>query len=100
MAKGINWLDGLLIRACTLALLGIALYHSRKVRRQGDVLRAARSISQCPIGLSMNTFLGDTGWVNRLYGRLQTISEIDAEPEVQRGGTVAPQTVRQAQSFR
>jgi hypothetical protein len=90
MAKATNWLDRLFIGDCALALLGIALYLSRKVRRHGHVLLSARWLSRWPIAISIYVaqfstigFLGYTGWVRD--GRLQTIGTGDAEPEIERG---------------
>ena len=75
MAKGIHWIDWVSMSLYALALLGIALYHSRKMIRRDDVFLAGRSMSRWPIAISMymavfstNTFLGTTGWVSRPHG--------------------------------
>ena len=39
MGKTVNWTDGLSIGLYALGLFGIALYHSRKLKSQDDILR-------------------------------------------------------------
>jgi SSS family transporter len=91
MGNGINGLDWICIALYSLALLAIALYHSRKLKKQDDVFLAGRSMSRWPIAVSMymalfstNTFLGATGWVNRPNGTiwicLQTFGIVAAVP--------------------
>ena len=77
MNYGINTLDWVCIGLYSLILFSIAIYHSRKLKRQDDVFLAGRSISRWPIAISMymalfstNTFLGATGWVNRPNGTI------------------------------
>src|SRR6266852_3753810 len=93
MKSGLNWVDWVCIGLYSLVLLGIAVYHSRKLKRQDDVFLAGRSMSRWPIAISMymalfstNTFLGYTGWVNRHNGTvwigLQTIGIVLAVPLV------------------
>lgn len=93
MGKTLSALDWICILLYTLGLIGIALYHSRKLKRQEDVFLAGRSMSRWPIAMSMymalfstNTFLGVTGWVNRPNGTvwigLQTIGILLAVPLV------------------
>ncbi len=91
MTNGLNWLDWICIAIYSLALLGIAGYHYRKLKRQDDIFLAGRSMSRWPIAISMymavfstNSFLGSTGWVNRPDGTvwigLQTFGIILAVP--------------------
>ena len=91
MGNGINWVDWTAIAIYSVALLGIALYHSRKMKKQDDMFLAGRSMSRWPIAISMymalfstNTFLGSTGWVNRPNGTiwicLQTFGIVAAVP--------------------
>jgi SSS family transporter len=91
MNNGLNRLDWVCIALYSLALLGIAAYHSRKLKRQDDIFLAGRSMSRWPIAISMymalfstNTFLGSTGWVNRPNGTiwiaLQTFGILPAVP--------------------
>ena len=91
MRNGAAFLDWATIGIYSLALTGIALYHSRQMRRQDDVFLAGRSMGRWPIAISMymalfstNTFLGVTGWVNRPNGTvwigLQTIGIVLAVP--------------------
>src|SRR4051794_26434780 len=86
-----NWLEWTCIALYALILFLIALYHSRKMKRQDDVFLAGRSMSRWPIAISMymalfstNTFLGFTGWVNRPNGTvwigLQTAGIVAAVP--------------------
>ena len=93
MGKTINAVDWVCILLYVLGLLGIAVYHSRKMRRQDDVFLAGRSMSRWPIAISMymalfstNTFLGVTGWLNRPNGTIwigmQTIGIMLAVPFV------------------
>lgn len=92
-AHGISPLDWLVILLYALGLLGIALYHSRKLKGREDVYLAGRSMSRWPIALSMymalfstNTFLGFTGWLSRPNGTvwigLQTVGIVAAVPFV------------------
>jgi solute:Na+ symporter, SSS family len=91
MENGIHRLDWLIIGLYSLALIGIALYHSRRMCGQDDIFLAGRSMSRWPIAISMymalfstNSFLGVTGWVNRPDGTiwigLQNIGIILAVP--------------------
>lgn len=91
MRNGVHFLDWGAIGVYSLALTGIAVYHSRQMRCQDDVFLAGRSMSPWPIAMSMymalfstNTFLGVTGWVNRPNGTvwigLQTIGILAAVP--------------------
>src|SRR4029077_4500256 len=93
MRNGLNFLDWFAIGLYSLGLFTIAVYHSRKVRKQDDVFLAGRSMSRWPIAISMymalfstNTFLGYTGWVNRPDGTvwigLQTVGIVLAVPLV------------------
>ncbi|MDP2997754.1 MAG: hypothetical protein Q8N47_09715, partial [Bryobacterales bacterium] len=90
-----NALDTLTLLAYAAMLVGIALYHSRKIRARDDYFLAGRSMSRWPIALSMyvalfstNTFVGVIGWVNRPEGTLwiglQNIGMILAVPLVVR----------------
>ena len=91
MNSRLNWLDWVCIGIYSLVLLGIAFYHSRKIKGQDDVFLAGRSMSRWPIAISMymalfstNSFLGTTGWVNRPNGTiwigLQTFGILLAVP--------------------
>ena len=91
MDQGITGLDWISIALYSIALLAIALYHSRKVKKQDDIFLAGRSMRRWPIAISMymalfstNTFLGSTGWVNRPNGTiwicLQTFGIVAAVP--------------------
>ena len=93
MATRINWIDWVCIGLYSIALFGIAYYHSHKMKRQDDMYLAGRSMSKWPIAMSMymalfstNTFLGSTGWVNRPNGTvwigLQSIGAMLAVPLV------------------
>jgi SSS family transporter len=74
-------------------LVGIALWHSRRITKREDYFLAGRSMSRWPIAMSMyvalfstNTFIGVIGWVNRADGTiwigLQNIGIILAVPLV------------------
>jgi SSS family transporter len=91
----LNALDTLTLLGYAAMLVGIALYHSRKIHARDDYLLAGRSMSRWPIALSMyvalfstNTFVGVIGWVNRPEGTLwiglQNIGMILAVPLVVR----------------
>jgi SSS family transporter len=91
MRQGVNFLDWFAIGIYLLALLTIAMFHSRRMHGQDDVFLAGRSMSRWPIAISMymalfsaNSFLGVTGWVNRPHGTvwigLQTIGILLAVP--------------------
>jgi SSS family transporter len=93
MHRTVDYLDWITIVAYGLVLCGIALYHSRKMKTQDDILLAGRSMSRWPIAMSMymalfstNTFVGVTGWLNRPNGTvwigLQNIGIILAVPFV------------------
>ncbi len=71
----LNAFDWCMIILYVAVLCTIALYHSRKLKTQDDILLAGRSMSRWPIALSMymalfstNTFVGVTGWLNRPTG--------------------------------
>src|ERR1051325_4226431 len=89
----ISALDWIVLLAYAAVLVGISLYHSRKLKTQDDVLLAGRSMSRWPIALSMymslfstNTFVFVTGWLNRPNGTiwigLQNITIMLAVPLV------------------
>jgi len=91
--QGIGLLDWIVLALYAVMLVGIALYHSRKMRGQDDYFLAGRSMSKWPIALSMymaifstNSFIGITGWVNRPHGTvwigLQSLGVILAVPLV------------------
>ncbi len=91
MNNRITPLDWISIALYSVALLTIALYHSRKLKKQDDIFLAGRSMHRWPIAISMymalfstNTFLGSTGWVNRPNGTiwicLQTFGIVAAVP--------------------
>jgi len=91
--QGISVLDWTVLFFYSLMLVGIALYHSRKMRGQDDYFLAGRSMSKWPIALSMymaifstNSFIGIIGWVNRPNGTvwigLQSLGVILAVPLV------------------
>jgi len=93
MQTTINAIDWVAIVAYAVLLCGIALYHSRRMRTQDDILLAGRSMSRWPIALSMymalfstNSFVGVTGWLNRPDGTvwigLQNIGIMMAVPLV------------------
>jgi solute:Na+ symporter, SSS family len=93
MHRTVDWLDWITIVAYAMILCGIALYHSRKMKSQDDILLAGRSMSRWPIALSMymalfstNTFVGVTGWLNKPNGTvwigLQNIGMVTAVPLV------------------
>lgn len=93
MGKSVNWTNDDLIALCALGLFGIALYHSRRLKSQGDLLPAGRSMRRWPIAVTMymavfstNTFLGSTGWVSRprsiFWIGVQTFGIILAVPPV------------------
>ncbi|MEP0844607.1 MAG: hypothetical protein HRF43_18055, partial [Phycisphaerae bacterium] len=70
-----NRLDWATVVVFALVLVGVALYHARKLRAQDDVYLAGRSMSRWPIAISMymalfstNTLLGSTGWLLRPDG--------------------------------
>jgi SSS family transporter len=77
MGKSLDVTDTLCIVSYCLALFGIALYQSRKLKRQDDIYLAGRSMSRWPIAISMymaifstNTLLGSTGWLSRPHGTI------------------------------
>lgn len=77
MPNSIATLDWLVLIAYAVLLVGISLYHSRKLKTQDDVLLAGRSMSRWPIALSMymalfstNTFVATTGWLSRPDGTI------------------------------
>ena len=77
MGKSLDLTDSLSIFLYCLVLFGIALYQSRKLKRQDDIYLAGRSMSRWPIAISMYmaifstiTFLGSTGWVSRPHGTI------------------------------
>jgi SSS family transporter len=91
MKQGITVFDWTAIGLYSIALFSIALYHSRKLKKQDDIFLAGRSMRSWPIAISMymalfstNTFLGATGWVNRPNGTiwicLQTFGIVAAVP--------------------
>ncbi len=93
MISGITGLDLACIAVYAACLFAIAIWHSRKLKREDDIFLAGRSMSRWPIAASMymalfstNTFLGVTGWVNRPDGTvwigLQTVGIVMAMPFV------------------
>ncbi len=93
MPARVNALDWICIAGYLFCLLGIALYHTRKMKHSDEMFVAGRSMSGWPIAISMymalfstNTFLAYTGWVNRPNGNiwigLQTVGILLAVPFV------------------
>ncbi|NWG12638.1 MAG: sodium/solute symporter [Acidobacteria bacterium] len=93
MGKTIDTFDWTIIALYACCLGVIALYHSKKLKRQDDIFLAGRSMSRWPVAISMymalfstNSFVGLVGWVNRDRGTiwiaLQNIGIISAVPLV------------------
>lgn len=89
----LNLLDWASLLAYAALLVGISIYHSRRIKARDDYYLAGRSMSRWPIAMSMyvalfstNTFVGVIGWVNRPNGTiwigLQNIGIILAVPLV------------------
>jgi SSS family transporter len=82
MPNRISWLDWAVMISYAAILIGIALYHWRKLKNQDDVFLAGRSMSRWPVAISMymalfstNSFIGLVGWLNRPNGTIWIIMQ-------------------------